>query len=414
MSLLRLALRYLRARTLVTVLTLLSVALGTALVCGVLTLKRESEAAFGREAGLLDLIVGGKGSALQLVLSCLYHLDVPTGNVPYRDYERLSRDPRVSWAAPIGLGDNYAGYRIVGTERVFFDFPDREGKAFFRIAEGRVFEADFEVVLGHQVAVTTGLRVGDEFAGTHGLVPVPGAEVHGDFPYRVCGILAPTGTTQDRAIFGTLKSVWEIHETEDRLHSAIQGRATLHRQQERETTAILLRLETPGLRLWMADEIRQRSDGIAAIPVNEVLRLYRGVIGPARQALLAVAGVVVVVSCMAILATLLQAGERRRRDVAILRTLGATRYEIATLLFLEGLLLTLAGLALGFLLGHGGLALVGGWVREASGFLLHPWSIDREEIEALLVIALCGTIASLVPAARAYRSTPLDDLGLGE
>jgi putative ABC transport system permease protein len=412
MSLLHMAWRYLRARLLVTLLTVAGIGLGVALVCGVLALRRESERAFAREAALFDLIAGGKGSPLQLVLSCVYHLDSPTGNLPYADYEKLKRDPRVLWAAPIGLGDNHAGHRIIGTEAQFFAFPGPDGEPFFQLAEGRVFQDDFEVVLGHQAAVATGLNIGDSFSGTHGLVSVPGAEVHDDFPYRVCGILRPTGTSQDRAIFGTLQSVWQIHETEDRLHSAIQGRASLNRESPRETTAILIRLKTPGLRLWMADEIRNRSGGIAAVPVNEVLRLYQGVIGPAQRALLFVAGAVVAVSCLTILATLYQAGERRRRDVAIVRSLGAGRAEVAALVFCEGLLLTLAGLALGLALGHGGLAAAAASIRDHSGLIVNPWSFDAAELKALGIMAACGMTAALFPAIRSYRHTPLADLDL--
>ncbi len=412
MSLLRMAWRYLAARLPVTGLTLAGVALGAALVCAVLTLRRESEDAFAREAALFDLVVGGKGGALQLVLSCVYHLDLPTGNIPYADYEKLRRDSRVQWAAPIGLGDNYEGYRIVGTEAHFFDFTHRDGRAFFDFAEGRVFVDDFEVVLGSEVAEATGLRPGDSFAGTHGLVRVPGSEVHDDFPYTVCGILASTGTTQDRAIFGTLASVWEIHETEDRVHAAIQGAATMRREAPRETTAVLVRLETAGLRLRLADEIRKRTDGIAAIPLNEVMRLYRGIVAPMQRALLVVAGAVVAVSCLAVLATLLQAGERRRRDLAILRSLGARPGEIATLMFFEGLLLCSAGVILGALLGHAVLAVAAPSIREASGLVFRAWSFDRFEAIALGVMLLCGVLASLVPALAAYRRPPLGDLSL--
>lgn len=412
MSLLHMAWRYLLARLLVTLLTIMSIGLGVSLVCGVLTLRRESEQALAREAALFDLIAGGKGSPLQLVLSCIYHLDSPTGNVPYADYEKVKRDPRVLWAAPIGLGDNHAGHRIIGSEPHLFDLPGPDGSPFFQFAEGRVFEDPFEVVLGHQAAATTGLRIGDSFSGTHGLVSVPGAAVHEDFPYRVSGILRPTGTSQDRAIFGTLQSVWEIHETEDRLHSAIQGNARLREKSGRETTAILIRLKTPGLRLWMADEIRNRTGGIAAVPVNEVLRLYQGVIGPAHRALLIVAAAVVAVSCLTILATLYQAGERRRRDVAIVRSLGAGRGEVAALVFFEGLLLTVAGLGTGLALGHGGLVLAAASIREKYGILVDPWSFDSAEAKALAVMAACGLIASLFPAIRSYRHTPLADLDL--
>ncbi|MEM6277897.1 MAG: ABC transporter permease [Verrucomicrobiota bacterium] len=412
MSLPHMAWRYLNSRLPVTALTLAGISLGAALVCGVLVLKRESETAFSREAALFDLIAGGKGGSLQLVLSCLYHLDVPAGNIPYSDYERLRRDSRVKWAAPLGVGDNYAGFRIIGTESHFFDLTDRDGRPFLEIVEGRRFEERFEVVLGSEVARSTGLEIGDRFAGTHGLVNVAGSELHDDFPYTVCGILAPTETTQDRAIFGTLESVWEIHETEDRLQSAIQGTATLRPKEPRETTAVLLRLKTPGLRLLLADEIRRRTGGIAAIPLNEIMRLYQGFVAPMQKALLAVASAVVVVSCLTVLATILQAGERRRRDLAILRSLGARPHEVAALMFLEGLLLCAIGLGLGWLLGHGSLALAANWMRESSGLVIETWRVGSGEATALSCIALCCLAASVVPAIVAYRRAPLDDLSL--
>ena len=414
MSFLSMALRYLRFRWLVTLLTVASISLGVALVCAVLSLRHESERALSRDAGLYDLVAGAKGSPLQLVLASVYHLDSPPGNLPYADYERMKRDSRVLWVAPIGLGDNYSGFRIVGTESQFFDLPDRKGKPFFKFAGGRAFEDRFEVVLGSQVAILSSLEVGDTFFGTHGLVEVPGAEVHRDFPYLVSGILAPTGTAQDRAIFGTLASVWEIHETEDRLHSAIQGSALLEGRQEREATAILIRLKTPGLRLWMADEIRKETDGIAAVPINEILRFQRGIIGPVQRALLAVAAAVVAVSCLTVLVTLHQAAERRRRDIAILRSLGAVRGEVASLVFVEGLLLTSAGILFGLVLGHGGLALCAGLFRDTTGLVLDPWRMPDVELVAIGIMGLCGAAASLFPSISCYRRTPIDDLHLTE
>lgn len=406
--------QYLKFRWLVSLLTISGISTGVALVCAVLALRHESERALSRDAGLYDLVAGGKGSPLQLVLSSVYHLDSPTGNIPYKEYERIRSDPRVEWAAPVGLGDNYLGYRIIGTEKHFFDLPDREGNLFFELAEGDVFQDRFDVVLGSQVAQASGLEIGDSFFGTHGLIEVAGAEVHRDFPYRVSGILAPSGTAQDRAIFGTLKSVWEIHETEDLLHSAIQGSAIMADHKTRETTAILVRLETPGLRLWMADEIREGTDGIAAIPINEIMRFQQGILGPVQQILLAIAGVVVAVSCLTVLITLHQAAERRRRDIAILRSLGAYRREVATLVFSEGLLLTGGGILLGLLIGHGGMAIAVDYFREATGLILNPWRIPSNELYALLIMALSGALASTFPAISSYRRTPIDDLQLSE
>ena len=410
MNIFLMALRYLKYRWLVTLLTVVGIAVGVALVCTVLILRQESQRALSKDASLYDLVAGGKGSPLQLVLSCIYHLDSPTGNIPYANYLRLKRDPRILWAVPVGLGDNYSGYRIVGTESHFFELQNRKGENFFKFRQGGVFSERFDVVLGSHVAQSTGLSLDDTFFGTHGLVPVAGAEVHRDFPYRVCGILEPTGTAQDRAIFGTLESVWEIHETENRLHDAIQGSALLQSTQERETTAILIRLKAAGLRLWLADEIRQNTDGIATVPINEIMRLQQGIIGPVQYVLLVVAGLVVLVSCLTVLITLHQAAERRRRDIAILRSIGASRFEVATLIFSEGLLLSFVGISIGLFLGHGGLAFLSDTIRNETGLLFDPWIMPKEELLALALISSCGALASLFPAFFSYRRTPIKDL----
>jgi putative ABC transport system permease protein len=416
MSLIRMAWRYLWSRPLVTALTVAGISLGVALICGVLTLRRETERTFQQEAALFDLVVGAKGSPLQLVLSSVYHLDMPTGNVPYALYEKLKTNHQVAIAIPIGLGDNYQGYRIVGTEPVLFTLTSVSGDApFFKLKDGRFFKdnEDFQVVLGAQVAQVTGLKVGDSFVGTHGLVSMPGSEEHKNFPYHVVGILEPTGTAQDRAIFGSLASVWRIHDKEAEIHEAIRGQAPKE-PPPRETTAILLRLKARGLRLWMADDIRKNTVGMPAIPVNEILRLYQNVLEPMQQTLLAVAGAVVIVACLTVLTTLYQSAERRRRDVAIIRCLGGRRMEVGLLMLLEATLLGLTGIAVGWLLSHGLLMAGADMIRQKAGLLINAWSIDKLEGEALGLVALCAILAGLVPAISCYRRTPAHDLGVTE
>lgn len=412
MTLPQMARRYLWTRPLVTLLTLVSIALGVALICAVLTLRRETERTFQREAALFDLVVGAKGSPLQLTLSSVYHLDMPTGNVPWSLYEKLRENRRIAIAIPIGLGDNFQGFRIVGTEPHLFDL-EHEGGSFFSFAEGGAFKDDFEVVLGSQVAASTGLRIGDTFAGTHGLISMPGSEVHGEFPYQVSGILNPTGTAQDRAIFGTLRSVWIIHDKEHKLHAAIQGTAS-RVESPLEVTAVLIRLKARGLRLWVADDIRNNTEGMPAIPINEILRLYQNVLEPMQKTLLAVAAMVVIVAFFTVLVTLFQAAERRRRDIAIIRCLGGQRTEVAALILLEAVFLTLGGVVGGWLLGHGLLAASAPMIRERTGMLIEPWSFDQAELTALLVIAAAGCLSGILPALGSYRRTPIRDLGVTE
>ena len=415
MTLWKMAWRDLWSRALVTVLTLTGIAMGAALISSVLTLRRESEAGFLRESGEFDLVVGAKGSPLQLVLSSIYHLDLPTGNIPYSRYAALRDDPRIAAAIPLGLGDNYHGYRIVGTDAALFRLEDRHDaqKPLFALHEGRFFETNFEAVIGAQVARQTGLKLGDTFVGTHGLVVTPGSSEHRAFPYRVVGVLASGGGSADRAIYTPLPSVWLIHAQEAEVHRQIAGVATAvgaSAASDLEVTAVLLRLKAVGLRLWLAQEIQRRTESMAAIPVNEMLRLYRQVLGPMQRLLLAVAALVVVVSSLSMTATLYQAAERRRRDLAVLRALGAHPREIFALVVLEALLLTLLGLATGWLLGHGGLALAGPSVRDSLGVQLAPWTTDHLEGLAFGAVALGGLLAGLLPAALSYRREPANDL----
>ncbi len=407
MSLWCIAWRYLWCRPLVTALTLTSVALGCALIASVLTLRRETERAFIAESGIFDMVVGAKGSPLQLVLSSLYHLDIPTGNIPYTRYEALSRDPRVRRAVPIGLGDNYRGYRIIGTESKMFEVTRTENSKseetpLFSLQSGRFFTDDFEVILGASVARQTQLKVGDSFVGSHGLVVVAGSEEHKEFPYKVVGILSSSGTSSDRAIFTSLNSVWKIHDREAQLHGK-----TAH---ESQVTSVLIQLKAAGMRLMMSEEIKNKTESMAAIPISEVLRLYQRVLVPVQQALLGTAGLVVVVALLTILTTLYQAAERRRREIALMRTIGAHPVEILVLILLESTTLTLFGILTGWVLGHGGVTLAGFFLQEHTGLAISGWSCDRMEMAILAAVGVSGTLAGLGPAWFGYRRSPAREL----
>jgi putative ABC transport system permease protein len=443
MNLLSIAWRSLCSRPVVTGLTVAGVVLGAALITAVLTLRRETERAFLQDVVVADLVVGAKGSPLQLVLSSLYHLDVPTGNIAWVEYARLTRDPRVRRAIPLGLGDNHRGHRIVGTTPEFFNLERRHTddttretawEKIFRVGEGRLFEGNFEAVLGAQTARQTGLRLGDQFSGTHGLVPLAGSEEHDAHPYTVVGILAPSGTAHDRAIFASLESIWIVHDEEQALHEELFGKSGEEaapparfsglfpgtRPPEpdpaddpnaaREVTAVIVQLHTPGMRLFLADEIQRTRNAMAAIPINEMLRLSRQVLGPVQGALLAVAWLVVVVAGMSILATLYQAGERRRRDVALMRAMGARRWEIFTLVLAEGVLVSLLGVVGGWLLGQAGVALAAGYLRTEMGLAVRGLSVDNAEVAALTAVVAAGIGASVIPALLAYRRSPVKDL----
>ena len=411
MNLPGMAFRYVRARRGVTALTVLSLALGTALPCTILLLREQAESALLREGTGVDMVVGAKGSPLQLVLSTVHQIDLPTGNIPHALYEQLKADRRVEAAVPIALGDNLAGYRIVGTSRAFFDWRPRDiegDAAWIRLQQGRLFEAPFEAVLGAEAARQLNLHLGDSFIGYHGLRPAPGAG-HPEFPYTVTGILAPLGGAVDRLILTPTESVWLVHEAEERQYQAKFG-GTEPGEMPMEVTAVWLRLRSPGTRMWLRDEINRTTDAMAAIPLNELHRLYQRVLGPMQQGLLWIAGAVALVSGLAILATLLQATDRRRKDWAVLRTLGAHPRELFTLVWLESLWISTLGLLGGLALAHGGLALAARWIPSDLMAGFSPLHFAEHQGVILLCIWAGGVVFGLIPAALIYRRSPVEDL----
>lgn len=406
MNLCRMAARALRTRGRVTALTVASLALGVALPCVILRVREQVEHALLREARGIDLVVGAKGSPLQLVLSAVHHLDLPTGNIPWRLVKTFQEDDRVVQTLPVALGDNVQGFRIVGTSLALRDWTREDGGPLAPLAEGAWFSENFEAVVGAEAARHIGLDLGDSFIGAHGLVPAPGTD-HEAFPYTVTGILAPTGGAVDRLVLTPIGSVWDVHAADQNIHNRMFGSGVSAANTEPEVTAVWLRLRSPGLRMWMREEINRDTPAMAAAPVDELLRLARGVLRPLRDGLLVMAALVVIVSGLAILATLLQAAERRRRDWALLRILGAHPREIFLLVWLEALWLTLTGIALGLLLAHGGLAIATRFAHLPILRGLRPWTFAAGEIWVLLAIAAFGAVAGLVPAAAAYRRSPL-------
>ncbi|RFA29063.1 hypothetical protein CAI21_11545, partial [Alkalilimnicola ehrlichii] len=203
MNLLKLTTAYLRANRLSVLLNLLLFALGMATIVTLLLVNHQVQDRLTRDAAGVDLVVGAKGSPLQIILANVFHIDVPTGNIPLADAEWVRNHPMVGNTIPLALGDNFQGYRIVGTEHGYVDLYNTS------VREGGLWETDFQAVIGAEVAAQSGLTLGDTFVGVHGL----GASdhVHGDHPYQVAGILAPSGTVLDRLILTSVNSVWAVH-----------------------------------------------------------------------------------------------------------------------------------------------------------------------------------------------------------
>lgn len=386
-------------RPLQTALSILLLALGVATLVFVLLVQNQMTRNLTRDAAGVDMVVGAKGSPLQLILSAVYHVDVPTGNVPLSAVETLRANKLVASAMPLSLGDNYRGFRIVGAE------PALLAHYGGTLAQGALWQGRLQAVIGAEVARTTGLTVGGAFFGAHGLSA--DGPVHDDAEYRVVGVLAPTGTVLDRLVLTDLESVWFVHEGE-----ATDPTEREILMAEREVTAILVRYASPLAAAILPRQVNADPRLQAAVPANEVARLF-AVVGAGIDTMRAFAAILFGAALLALFVALMNALEERRYDIAILRLLGASRARVAALLLLEAWMLAAAALLLGVLLAMVGVAVVGQWLAQARSFPLSPFDWPAEVGLVLLLAACVATLAALLPAWRASRMQVHDALAQG-
>lgn len=416
MSLWHIAWNYLWNRKLTTALTIFSVALGVGLIYSVLTLREETRKRFEEEGQSFDVIVGAKGSPLQLVLSALYFMDVPTGYILLSDYEALKKHEDVAAAFPICLGDTFHGFRIVGTIVDLFDYTwthptTGETRKPLNLAQGRCFEKPMEAVLGSAVARSEGLTLDDTFIGAHGFVQLPDGlnDEHAHSPYTVVGILKPSGTPNDRAIFCSMDSVWQLHKD---LHGDAEPQpGQVRREASSKVTAVLIALQSPSLRFQFVEYVNDGFNAMATIPITQIANLYLNVLGTAKTVLLAVGYLVVVISAMSILIGLYLSILQRKRDLAIMRALGASAFEIVGSVLIEAFLVTLLGIFAGWLLGNGVTWGIGLSLQHRYGLAISVFGLPTsEECAAFSVVALVGVVAGILPAWQAYRTDVARDL----
>lgn len=408
MSLLALSLAYLRARPLNAGLNLLLLALGVGTIVLLLLFGAQLEQRLTRDARGLDLVIGAKGSPLQLILSSIYHVDFPAGNIPLAAAERWARHPLVAEAIPLALGDNLAGFRIVGTEPGYAEHYGVE------LAEGRLWARAFEATLGAQVAVQTGLRIGDRFVGSHGLGG--GGAAHADHPYEVVGVLAPSASVLDRLVLTAIESVWQAHgiaaeEHEDEAHDhaaaaaldADHGRAPAGPVRPLEITSLLIRYNSPLGAVQLPRLVNQESALQAAAPAFETARLL-SLVGIGLDTLRGFGLLLIGTAGLSVFIALSNAMQERRYDLAVMRTLGASRRALFAQPLIEGLILAGGGALLGLLLGHGIAELLGRLLPEAQGMGLTGLTWLRSELYVVLLALAVGVASALLPAIQAYRT----------
>lgn len=392
MNLSTLSASYLRARPLNTVLSLILLALGVATIVLLILVVSQLEERMHRDARGIDLVVGAKGSPMQLILSGIYHLDAPTGNIPLSSFDLLKKNRMVKRAIPLALGDSWKGYRIVGAPH---DYPALYGA---RPASGRLWQKNMEAVLGAEVAARTGVSVGGTFTGAHG-ISGEGSE-HADAPYTVVGVLEKTGSVIDRLVLCNIESVWQVHEEHQGPEDEADRKAL---EEAREVTVLLVQYASPLAAATLPRQINSQSELQAASPAYETARLF-SIIGVGVEALRAFALVLILAAGLSVFIALYTALEERRYDLAVMRTLGASPGKLFGLLMLEGAGLALLGAFVGLALGHALTAALGVWLESQKQYPVSGLEWRPEELWLIGGALVVGLVAALLPAWRAYRT----------
>jgi putative ABC transport system permease protein len=389
--------RYLWSRPLATTLNLLLLALGLASMAFVLIAQDQIDRAFERDLVGIDVVVGAKGSPMQLILSGVFHIDVPPGNIPLAEVQQLAQHPQVAKLIPLSLGDNLQGFRIVGTTT---DYAAHYGA---QLAQGVLWSTPMQAVLGAQVASRTGLQPGQAFEGAHGLGA--GGAMHGETPYTVSGVLAPCGCVLDRLVLTATESVWQVHDdmhAGDSMDEAERLELAGALADQREVTLALITYNTPMAAVSFPRFINSTTSMQAAAPALEITRLL-SMVGVGTQVLQGLGAVLLGVAALSVFIALWSAVRERRGDLAMLRMLGAPATRVALLLLCEALWLAALACVIGLLAAHGLVALLGFLLMDSQSLAINGWQWVVGEAWVPALAFGVAVAAALVPVVSAYR-----------
>lgn len=395
MNLFRISWSNLKDKPLSSFLSGLLMTFGITIISLLLLLNKQLDDQFRKNIKGIDMVLGAKGSPLQLILSSIYQIDSPTGNIPLEEADKLTRNPMIKTAIPLSMGDNYRSFRIVGTNKKYLDHFGAT------VAQGRLFQNDLDVVIGPRVAQVAGLKLGDSFSGSHGLDAE--GEVHADTKYKVVGVLNATNTVTDQLILTPVSSIWSIHEHHEEGHH--EGEAheegEEHEEAPREITSMLIKFRNP-LGMMLARGINSNSKLQAALPNIEINRLF-SLLGVGVETLRGLAIVIMLISGISVFVSLYNSLKERRYEMALMLSMGATRAQLFGMLLLEGLVLALLGFVLGIILSRVGLWLFSSSVSSEYHYNLAAFGILPEEWGLLGVAVLIGLLAAALPAIGVYR-----------
>ncbi len=413
MTLLGMVRRSLRQHALSSTITIFSVALASGLMLAVFAVAAQSEAAFTGGAIGFDAVLGARGSQLQLVLNTVFHLETSPGNIPWEQYLRMRSEPGVELAIPYAVGDNYRGFRIVGTtEEIFTRFEYQKGRKYRVAPPGRPFDASYqEAVVGSFVAQRAGLTLGATFNPYHGLVFDENAR-H-DEEYLVVGVLEPTNTPADRVIWIPIDGVFRMegHVLRGTGKDYKPEKTAAIPDEHKEVSAVMLKFRSPLVGANYEHKVNKQGNRFTlAWPIARVMVDLFNKIGWMSRVLTMVAYLVVLVSAAAILAALYNTISERRREFAILRALGARRRTVFAVIVLEAGAIALAGALLGFVVYAAILSLAAAIIRAQTGVVLDVWQYHPVFVLGPLGMTLLGILAGIIPALKAYATDVAENL----
>ena len=394
MTLARISLAYLWRRKLSTTLNVALLAFGVAAVTLLMLTSAQLEERIYRDARGIDLVVGAKGSQTQIVLASIYALDVPTGYMRWSEAQQIARHKSVRTAIPMTLFDNYSGFRVVGTTHEYVTQYDAH------VSEGRLWQEPMEAVLGADVAARFRPRIGSTFAPNHGLLHPGGTGPHNDHPYKIVGILARTGTVIDQLVLTDLPSQWIIHPVPERSENALVTEPPV--DDGRTISALLIRYASAGAANDLPRFVNAFPNLQAASPAFETARLF-AVVAVGMDLMRGFALVLMLSAALSIFIALYHGLNERRYDLAVMRTLGATRENIMALLIFEGVMLAAVGAVLGLVLGHILTSVLGFALRQAQQVSVTGWTWYAGELWIVGLALLVGVVTALVPAWRAHE-----------
>ena len=399
--------RSLRQHALSTLISTLSIALGAGLVMAVIGIKSQSVSAFTGGPIGFDAVLGARGSPLQLVLNTVFHLETSPGNIPWSMYQAMKDDPRVELAIPYALGDNYYGFRIVGTTTALFtEFEYRKGVRFQTEEGGRFFDPNRqEAVVGSYAARKLGMKVGDTFNPYHGLLF--DESMRHDEQYTIVGVLEPTNSPSDRVIWIPIEGIYRIegHVLRGGGEEYIPQPGQEIPDAHKEVSAVMLKFRSPQIGFMMEATInKQGKVATLAWPIAAVMAELFNKIGWMNQILALVSYLVVVVASGSILASIYNSINERRREFAVLRSLGARRRTVFAVIVLEATAIAALGVIIGFIVYGAIFTAASAIVRTQTGIVLDLLEFHPVFVVAPVCVILLGTVAGILPAVKAYQT----------